>query len=334
MRAPPRSAFALSLGLLAAAGGWGCSGANWLEVKLSGADDEGNAVDETIDFEGSSASGMRDGDFHPSILGDGVTTHLGAYFSTSQQETHYGDEPVALLSITQRVLDGEAEPQHTIVDHRAKFGLGLMSGSLTMNFKNVKTVPASTFDIERWHFTGNAKHPLEFRGRSVPLPDGTHPLKAEVAFEFRADCSSEIIKSGGLCGGMHHENWEGTEVVRKVETITGGPHCPTEVLKTFAGDGVGADFRWMPGEYMQVVGGERLDCVLTEGDKRFLCGAEETGVKSDGCTWDVGAVASVDQASGGGTRYTRMWMTVSARAREGCERAVTYCNSDVRAYSH
>lgn len=325
--------YLLTLGVtLVMAGTWGCGDSNWLQVKLSGADDEGKAVAETIDFEGSSASGQKDLGFHPSLRGDGVTTHLVAYFTSSQTETYYGNEPVATLALTQRLGDSNTEPQHIGIDHRANFGLGPIRGSLSMNFKNVKTVPVSVFDLERWHFVDDADHPLEFRGRTLPSLDSPFPLQAQVAFQFRADCSSDIITSGGLCGGMHHENWEGTEIVQPVETITGGPNCPSEVLKTFAGGGVGADFRWMPAEFMRVDGGERLKCVLTTGYKRFLCGAEKTGVKADGCTWDVGAIASTDSVSGSGPHYRRMWMTVSARAREGCEREVTHCNNDVRAY--
>ncbi len=294
-----------------------CAG-NWAELTVVDTS-EGKSLDETIRFFGSGTDGEDEGEFRPSYSSGALV----ADFGTTRTGTHFGDKPRLQLQLRARIID----PETWVGDTNTAGGLGLVRAA---GFVNLSDETILGVYVTRWHFTGDGARPVEVAGKSRPFrgvePPPEAGLRAELEFSFRSNCDQRGAPFM-FCGAGPSVD-DRTAVKRfTIDAVRGSPGCPAEVLRPFLGDGQGAEVTWNAGASLQVSGAQALPCVVTRTfDELRLCGAEQRGVTADGCTWDVSALGWFSSTGGG-----RADLWVGAVAREGCARAITYCNTDAQA---
>jgi hypothetical protein len=181
--------------------------------------------------------------------------------------------------------------------------------------------------MDRWHFTGNGRRPVEISGTAVPFMENDQALlKSDLEFSFRIHCEQLLAAGVMLCGATVSPRDRDETLTHTIVGISGTPACPTEVVEPFIGSGVGTTMTWNASRSMGMDGGTPLKCVKTRRyNGMWLCGAEMTNVQADDCTWDVSTLGWM----GGNDRIMGLW--IGAVAREGCALAMPYCNTDVLA---
>jgi hypothetical protein len=237
-------------------------------------------------------------------------------FASTERSAVLGGAPKMFVSSYNRVLDPTVTPLYGGED---RFGVGQMEGQVLLQIESggPVTTAATMLYIDQWRFMGATG--VTVKGRLAGNHNG---LEATGSFEFSPRCGHETSPGGALCGvSAPLEGFTSTLGVKR-----GYLYCPEVLFAPFVADGASMPVYYERYRSVRVGGAEvTFVCAETRGAAHsVLCGAERTNIEWEGCTWDVYALALPSEYEG--QRQLRIW--VGAVADKGCDRPITYCNTE------